>query len=918
MWIIAGLVLGALAGLDNGLEELVIGAVIGAIIGAVIQFFTRKPKADAAALAQLEARVALLEQTVAQLRAGGAERVPTPAPATPRPSVADAPESTLPVFETDALPPELPTPPAEPVRRRGADVLAARRGEPAPARRAPVERTPGTLDQLYDTARAWLLGGNTVVRVGLLVLFFGLAFLARYAVENSMLPVEFRLAGIAFGGIALLVVGWRLRKQRSGYALSLQGGGVGVLYLTIFAAMRLYQMIPPSLGFVLLLAVVVFAAVLAVLQNAQALAVIGIAGGFMAPIIASTGQGSHVMLFGYYLLLNAGLLAMAWKKAWRVLNLVGFVFTFSIALAWGAKDYRPELFASTEPFLIAFVLMYVAAAVLYAWRSAPSLKDYVDGTLVFGTPVVGFGLQAALVQDMPYGLAWSALALGGFYVVLARWLHGRARPSLRLLVESFLALGVAFLTLTIPLAVDGQWTAAAWAMEGAALLWVGTRQSRKLAMASGLVLQLAAGAFFVADGGLEAYGRVWPLFNSQCFGAALIALAGFFSSRFADTARDHWPRLLSVAAPALLVWATLWWLAGGMTELDAWFNNRQLAATALLFFAGSGALASLAAVRFNWPALHGPALLAIPGMALSLLLTLLHASTHPLADWGLLAWPLAVASALFALRRAEGTPVVAKVLRHGHTAWLWLASFALAWAAGDVIDGAVAGDSWSHAAVLAVVALVMIAVQHLALRGAWPAGPWRQAYLGLGNTGLAAAGLGWALLVSVAGGGDVTPLPYLPLLNPLDLAMGLMLLVVFRGWQGQGEAMPALRGTGLKVLAAVGFVLANGALLRAVHHLAGVPWSEAALFESDTVQASVSLFWGLLGLALTFIASRGQRRTLWMLGAVLLGVVVAKLFLVDMASTGTVARIVSFLGAGVVLLVVGYFSPLPPAREQNA
>jgi uncharacterized membrane protein len=99
--------------------------------------------------------------------------------------------------------------------------------------------------------------------------------------------------------------------------------------------------------------------------------------------------------------------------------------------------------------------------------------------------------------------------------------------------------------------------------------------------------------------------------------------------------------------------------------------------------------------------------------------------------------------------------------------------------------------------------------------------------------------------------------------------------------------------------------------------LAGVPWSEAALFESDTVQASVSLFWGLLGLALTFVASRGQRRTLWMLGAVLLGVVVAKLFLVDMASTGTVARIVSFLGAGVVLLVVGYFSPLPPAREQN-
>lgn len=911
MWILAGFLLGGVAGLDSGLEEAIGGALIGAILGAAIQFFTRKPKADAAALAQLEARVALLEQTVAQLRAGPV--APAAAPADP---VVDAPDIDAPVFEAAPLP-EAPGPRPTPVLRRGVDVLAARRGEPAPERHAPLARAPGTLDALYDTARAWLLGGNTVVRVGLLVLFFGLAFLARYAVDNSLLPVEFRLAGIAAGGIALLVVGWRLRRQRSGYALSLQGGGVGVLYLTIFAAMRLYPLIPPTFGFALLLAIVLFAAALALWQDAQALAVIGIAGGFMAPILASTGQGSHVLLFGYYLLLNAGLLLMAWHKAWRLLNLVGFAFTFSIALAWGARDYRPELFASTEPFLVAFVLMYVAAAVLYAWRSAPELRQAVDGTLVFGTPVVGFGLQAALVEGMPYGLAWSALALGGGYVLLARWLHGRARPTLRLLVEAFLALGVAFLTLTIPLAVDGQWTAAAWAMEGAALVWVGTRQSRKLAMASGLALQLAAGAFFVSDGGLDGFGRVWPVLNSQCVGAALIALAGFFSSRFAVAGRERWPRLLSVAAPSLLVWATLWWLAGGMSELDAWLNNRQMAAAALLFFAASGALASVAARRLAWPELHGPALLALPGMALSLLLTLLHASTHPLADWGLLAWPLAVASALFALRRAESAPALAKRLGTGHTAGLWLSSLALAWAAGDRVDAAIAGVSWAHAAVLAVAALALIGLQWLARRGRWPLLAWPQAYLGLGAAGLAVAGLGAAVWVSLAGGGEVAPLPYVPVLNPLDLSMGVLLLAVFRGRHGMAGT-PAQRDTLLKALAAVGFLLANGALLRAVHHLAGVPWDEAAMFASDTVQASVSLCWGLLGLALTFVASRGRRRTLWMVGAALLGVVVAKLFLVDMASTGTVARIVSFLGAGVVLLVVGYFSPLPPAREQNA
>lgn len=891
MWIIAGLVLGGWLGAGiEGLEGAIGGALAGTFLGVIVQVTRGRKGASKSELERLEARVAALEQTVARLSAGEA--------------VAPAGAFEPAQFQAEAVPEEEAGPQSQYVNE-----MPDREPEPD-------ERPSGTIARTCAQLRAWLLGGNTVVRVGLLVLFFGLAFLARYAVEHSLVPIEVRLAGIVAGGVALLAVGWRLRHSRSGYALSMQGGGVAVLYLTIFASMRIYQLIPPTLGFGLLVGVVVFSAVLALLQHAQALAVIGMAGGFMAPMLASTGQGSHVMLFSYYLLLNAGLLVMAWKQAWRVLNLTGFLFTFSIALAWGARDYRPELFASTEPFLIAFVLMYVAAAVLYAWRSAPSLAHYVDGTLVFGTPVVGFGLQAALVGDFEYGLAWSALALGGFYVLLARWLNARARPSLRLLVESFLALGVAFLTLTIPLAVDGQWTAAAWALEGAALLWVGVRQSRRLAMFSGLGLQLAAGLFFVDGGGLNAYGRVWPVLNSQLLGALLIALAGFASSRIAERGREHWPRLLKVAAPALLLWATLWWLAGGLNELDAWLTYRQIAPAELAFVAASGGLATLVARRLAWPAMRWPALLAVPGMALSLLLTLLH-GTHPLAGWGVVAWPLALVSALYGLRQGEQVPAPLKGLDHVHTALSWLATLALAWGVGDVVADLIPGTSWAHGAVLMVAVLVLTGLRRLAAREVWPVGPWRQAYVSAGGVGIVGVGLLWALAVSFAGGGDVAPLPYVPLLNPLDLALALLLLASVRWCRSPEDKIIVWRGGMLKVLALTGFVLANGALLRADHHLAGVAWDGGALFDSDVVQASLSLFWGLLGLALTFVASRSARRTLWMLGAVLLGVVVAKLFLVDMASTGTVARIVSFIGAGVVLLVVGYFSPLPPAREQN-
>ncbi|QID16741.1 DUF2339 domain-containing protein [Nitrogeniibacter mangrovi] len=908
MWIVIGLVVGGWLGAWGSVEDLVGGVILGGLVGCVVQLVLRRPRADAGRIEALEARVGELERALEALKpAGMAAPVPpaeTAAAAAPPPVVAPEPSPSMAAVEPEWPEPVIePAPPAR-VRRRGIDVLAG-------ATSAPVAGEPSTLDALYARARAWLLGGNTVVRVGLLVLFFGLAFLARYAVEHSLLPVELRLSGIAAGAIALLVVGWRLRAARPGYALSLQGGGVAVLYLTIFAAMRLYGLIPATAGFALLLAVVAFSVVLALAQRAQALAVIGTLGGFLAPILASTGEGSHVMLFSYYLLLNAGVLAVAWKQAWRGLNLTGFLFTFSIALAWGARDYRPEQFATTEPFLIAFFLMYVAAAVLYAWRSAPELRHAVDGTLVFGTPVVGFGLQAALVHDMPYGLAWSALAVGGGYVLLARWLHGRARPSLRLLVEAFVALGVAFLTLTIPLALDGRWTGAAWALEGAALFWVGTRQHRRLAIAAGLLLLLGAGVCFLGDS-LFAPRADWPVLNSQCLGAALVAVAGFVSAQMASHTRAQWPRVFRVAPPALLVWATLWWVGGGLAEIDAWIGRADAPAAALAFMALSAGLATALAERRGWALLHWPGLLALPGMALALLMAA-DARVMPLAGWGALAWPLAAVAVGWALRRAEGAAGFARVLAPAHVAALWLLTLAVARTVARVD---LPGTMWNPAAVMLSLLLPVWLIGRLGAR--WPVVRWRPAYGVVGCAGLLVAGLLWALSVSLGGGGSPAPLPYLPLLNPLDLGIALLLLSGVRWWRRTRADLAVDARLVPGVLGGAAFVLASLAVVRAVHHLGAVPWEAHRLFASDTVQASLSLFWGVLGLVLTFLASRGARRLLWMIGAALLGGVVLKLFLVDMASTGTVARIVSFIGAGVLLLVVGYFSPLPPAREVHS
>ncbi|MDP1693244.1 MAG: DUF2339 domain-containing protein, partial [Burkholderiaceae bacterium] len=257
-------------------------------------------------------------------------------------------------------------------------------GRPQPVHR---EREPSELEskvgEWLQAAKGWLFGGNLVAKIGLMILFIGVAFLLRYASAYVVVPIEVRLAGIAAGAIAMLGWGWHIRASRPGIALPVQGAALATLMLVTFGAFKIYHLLPATPTFALLLVLVAFTCVLAVLQDALWLAVFGIVGGFAVPILTSSGGGSHVALFSYYALLNAGILAIAWKRSWRSLNFLGFLFTFLIGTAWGVQRYEAAHYASAQFFLALFVVFYAAIAILYAWRQAPQLKSYVDASLVF-------------------------------------------------------------------------------------------------------------------------------------------------------------------------------------------------------------------------------------------------------------------------------------------------------------------------------------------------------------------------------------------------------------------------------------------------------------------------------------------------------------------------------------------------------
>lgn len=753
---------------------------------------------------------------------------------------------------------------------------------------------------------------NLLVKLGVVILFFGVSFLVKYAAQIGLFPIELRLASTALGGCALLAVGWRLRERRSEYALALQGGGIGILYLTTYAAFRLFALIPAAPAFGLLVAISALCGTLAVLQDARTLALFGVSGGFVAPLLASIGSGDPRPLFGYYLVLNAGIIGVAWFRSWRPLNLAGFIYTFVFGTIWGAQFYRPAHFGAVEPFLVSFFLMYVTVAVLFAFRQPPDLKGGLDGTLVFGTPIVVFALQAGLVEQFRYGLAWSALAAGLIYLALAGSLQ-RCGKELQPLAEAFLAFGAVFLTLAIPLACDGRWTSAAWAVEGAALVWAGFRQERRLMRGLGILLQFAAGAAYLTD--LARPVGDLPVLNSIYLGSLLLCLSALVSSRVILCNSHRADELEAVMGRILTAWGLFWWFGGGLNEIGVQVQRELVYNARLVFIVLSCGACHLVERRLTWQDLAWPTVLLIPAMASYSLLGNQH---HPGANYGWLAWPLAfgVAWCLLYFRDEELEDTVRGWL---HAVAVWLLAGLATWELGWQIYLFLADKgSWFIISRGIVPTLLLFLLTGGSDRIAWPLRRHTETYLGLVALPLAVWSLAWTLLAAFTQRGDSWPFPWLPLFNPLDLAIAAV-LVALVCWLLRLRSVPQLAGhvetyrvplQGL--MAAAIFIWLNSILARALHFWGGVPFNGDAMFRSNLVQTSYTLFWSLLALSIMVAAVRRRLRMVWMAGAGLLGVVVVKLFLVDLASHGTVERIVSFVAVGLLMLVIGWFAPVPP------
>ena len=805
------------------------------------------------------------------------------------------------------------TEPAAPLAAMNRDALPRR---PAYGGGQPPASTPREPSALWR----WISGGNAMTRVGIIVLFFGVAFLLRYFAEIVTVPIELKLAGAGAGGILLAAIGLLLARKRPAYGLSLQGAGMGIVYLTVFAAFRLYEVLTPAPAIALLVIVSFATIVLAVRHDSQPLAALALAGGFLAPMLIRTGAGNVALLFGYFAVLNAVVFALAWTRAWRPLNVLGFVFTFGLGLTWGYRFYTPANYAVVQPYLALFFAFYLTIAILYARRAPLDAKAPVDGLLVFGVPIAGFALQMAIVRGHRHGVAWSAALLATLYAVSWFAFRRSATEGLRLLSKSFAALAVMFATLTVPFAVDSRATSAWWALEAAAVFWLGVVQRQVLVRGFALALQVVAAVLFLSDY-VPGEGRV--LLNANFLGMVLIGLAGFASAWAADRHPDNVTDNERTLVPALMLWGIGWWIIGGVEDLRRNVPEPARIDAALGWVVASSAAALTAARLLHWPRIAWVAAVLFPAMVIAGWADV-QAVRTTLTHYGWLVWPLAWVLLWLVLHYAErarattpaNQPTRNDMLRVAHAA---SAIALVAWSSWELSEWVGRRSPVESIWLACAAALPMIAylAATVKLRDAqrWPFQHDAQAYGASAGTTVAAFLFAWLVVVSVTARGDPAPLPYLPLLNPLDVTL-IAAIAALAAWDRVWGQHPVR--TRFAWLGATAFLVLNGAVVRTAHHWGDVAWRFDALLAYRPLQAALTLTWTVTALALMLYATRRSVRVLWTLGAVLLAAVVLKLFAVDLPALSGLTRVIAFMGVGLLLLVIGYVAPLPPAVAEPA
>jgi uncharacterized membrane protein len=446
------------------------------------------------------------------------------------------------------------------------------------------------------------IGSHWLNRIGIFAVLICAALALKLAIDNKWIGETGRIAIGLIAGIAVVL--WSERFRTKGYRLfsfSLKAVGIGVLYLSLWAAFQVYHLMPSEVVFACMLVVTCAASAMALTQDAEILAVYSIIGGFATPLLLSTGVNREVALFSYVTLLDLGILALVVFKPWRRLLWFGYAGTLILYLAWYAEYYDRKQFEPTLIFAAIFFAIFALAPILMLRQE----RGLGTMPLAFAfVNAVTFFLQAyAMISDISTtAMAWFSLVLAAVYLglnsVRPRASDKTAEANLKLM---HLALAIALITVAIPIRLNAHWITIGWFVESGALLWLGNRIKSNLlnifalaALALGvgrllffdnfatttLILNLRMLVYVVAIvvlGLVAYYASGYESEEVRNIGAmAIVALNALALVALSYEIHDYYSRQIATGLPGPAFWAPEHWSQMRAIEIARGFTYSAL------------------------------------------------------------------------------------------------------------------------------------------------------------------------------------------------------------------------------------------------------------------------------------------------------------------------------------------------------
>ena len=348
---------------------------------------------------------------------------------------------------------------------------------PAP----PQPPKPGFFERNPDLEK--FIGENLANKIGIAVLVLGIGFFVKYAIDQNWINEIGRVfIGILCGGILLGTAHW-LRKKFSAFSSVLVGGGIAVLYLTIAIGFHEYQILSQTAAFVIMLVITGFAVALSLAYNRIELAVLSLLGGFASPFMVSTGEGNYVVLFIYILILDVGMLVLAYFKKWNLINIIAYVFTSILFASWfGAKfdETNISMIWGAMIFATLFYFVFFAMNIVNNLKERTPFKT-VEITLLLSNTFLYYAAGMAIL-DNEIARIFQGLftaCLGIFNFIFAFMLY-RSNKVDKKLVFMLIGLVLTFISLAAPVQLEGNYITLFWSAEAVLLLWLSQKSGIRL------------------------------------------------------------------------------------------------------------------------------------------------------------------------------------------------------------------------------------------------------------------------------------------------------------------------------------------------------------------------------------------------------------------------------------------------------